>query len=547
MNSILKDFASRDPENVDFIAYCRKYIRLDNGKEYNPVGRPFMREIVEAYNFHPNITTEKGAQTGFSTLAIAHTLFRVDMKQNNIIYYLPTDAMCRTFGPTRFDPYISRSQYFSERLQGTDNAGLKQIGTHFLYLRGLVSKTGAISIPADEIIFDEVALIDPENMELAQDRISAPDSLGWQKYFSVALFPADGIDELFQQSDMRQWFVKCTGCNYESPVEKDFPQNFVKKNGDILLLCPRCGKPLDVANGRWVAEHPDRTERRGYRVPQLIIPGQKLLLIWNRWEKAKDKPSKRATFNRSVLALPDSGNMQPVGPQVLERIEQASDYYWQDTSDEITGIGIDMGDRAHIAIAAPYGTEGIRPLAFFEVDVEDLAELTQALEKKYNSGALVIDAMPYKTESKKVVRGLKIAKGYIQYFKGDQLKEGIEGEDDKAVNKVTVDRDESLDETTDLFAATPPLALLPKPRNEAEEQTLKTVKTHLMKLVKEKVGEESGDIAIHYKKKVENHFGMALNSARIAVQLAVGRSLKTGPMEYTTVQSRRTSTIKGAY
>lgn len=547
MGSILKDLAERQINgNIEFIEYCRKHIVLDTGIAYDPIGRPCMIEVVDAFCNHPYVVSEKGAQTGISTLAIGYSFHRGDIKKENIIYYLPTDAMCKTFKPTRFDPYVDRSPYLKERIQGTDNAGLMQIGTHFIYVRGLVSKTGAISIPADEIMFDEVALINPENMELAQDRISAPDSLGWQKYFSVALFPADGIDELYQDSDMRQWFIKC-GCRYQNPVEKDFPNNFVKKGDEVILACPKCGRALDVANGTWVAEHPDRIERRGYRIPQLIIPGQKLNNIWNRWETAKKKPSKRATFNRSVLALPDSGNMQPVSPEVLERIDKACDYYWQDYSDELTGIGIDMGDQAHVAIVAPNGPEGIRPLAFFQVDVEDLADLTQALESKYNAGALVVDAMPYKTESKRVVRGLKKAQGYIQYFKGDDLKEGTEGEGEKAVNKVSVDRDESLDDTTDLFAMNPPRASLPRPRTAEEEQILKNVKTHLLKLVKEKIGEEDGNTVIRYKKNVSNHFGMALNSARIALKLAIGQSVQTGPTEYTTVETKRYGKIKGAY
>lgn len=542
--SVLQEIVGRHDLNIEFIEYCRKHIVLDNGQHYDPVGRKCMEEIVADYMSHPHITIEKGAQTGFSTLAIAHTLYMTDIKRRNEIYYLPNDRMATTFGSTRFDPYIDRSPYLRERLRGTDQAGLKQIGTHFVYIKGLYSKTGAISIPADELKFDEVALIDPENMELAQDRISASD-LAWMRYFSVALFPGDGIDELYQQSDMRRWFVRC-GCGYESPLEDDFPENFVKRGNQVLIVCPRCGKPLDVENGRWIAERPD-ADTRGYRVPQLIIPGLKLSLIWNRWQKAKDKPSKRATFRRSVLAIPDSGNMQPVSPEAIERVEQASDYYWQDYAEEITGIGIDMGDRAHVAIVAPFQTDGMRCIAFFEVDVEDLLPLVEALEQNYNPGALVIDAMPYKTESKKVVRSLSKAKGYIQYFRGADLKEGVEGEDDRAVMKVTVDRDESLDETTDLFATEPPLALLPKARTPEEEQTLRMVKAHLMKLVREKVGDDDGDGPIRYKKNVENHFGMAINSARIALYLAIGRSLQLGPVEYTTVQPRSTRFKGGAF
>lgn len=528
-----------------FIDYCKNII-LDNGTVYDPYGRSFMHDIVKDYYTHPHITIEKGAQTGFSTLAIAHALHLADAYRRNVIYYLPTDVMAKTFGPTRFDPYIERSTYFKDKLTGTDQAGLKQINTHFVYIKGLVSKTGAISIPADVIMFDEVALIDPENMELAQDRITASD-LAWQRYFSVALFPADGIDELFEYSDMRKYLVKCLGCRRESPLEDDFPENFEEVDGKVKMVCPKCGKEINVQNGRWVAEKPDVIDRRGYRVPQLIVPGLKLDLLWTRWKKVRDKPSKRAIFNRSVLSKPDSGNLQPVSPEVLERIEQISDYYFQDSSDEITGIGIDMGDKAHIAIVAPYQGEGIRPIAFFELEVEELVEFVQELEKRYNCGALVIDAMPYKTESKKVVRSLAKAPGYIQYFKGNELREGTEGEDDKQVKKVTVDRDDSLDETTDLFATQPPLALLPKPRTSDEEKTIKTVRTHLLKLVKEKSGEDSGNVVIRYKKNTENHYGMALNSARIALYLAIGRRQQLGPVEYTTIERRAARFAKGGY
>lgn len=519
MGGILKDFAGkgRDRETIDFVQYCREHIVLDSEQAYDPMGRPFMEEIVSVYNSHPHIVIEKGAQTGFSTLAIAHVLYMVDLLKRNVIYYLPVDWLAKQFGETRFDPYIVRSSYLKSRLTGSDQPGLKEMDSHFLYIRGLKTKTGAISIPADEIVFDEVALIDPDNMALAQDRISAPESLGWQKYFSVALYEEDGIDELFQLSDMRKWIIKC-GCGRESIVEDEFPDCMVKKFEEVILVCINCGRPLDVGSGTWVPEHQDRSkDRLGYRVPQLIVPRVNLNLIWSRWEGVKNKPSKRAQFRRSVLALPDSGNMQPVSSDVLQRVEAASDYFFTDYSTRKTGVGIDMGDNAHVAVAEPY-EDGIRLLHFWEVDVEDLAALIHQIETKYSVGCLIIDAMPYKTESKKIVRSLKTAKGYIQYFSGSELKESTEGEGEREVRKITVDRDESLDETTDLFACTPPLALLPKPRSADEEATINNVKSHLKKLVKEEVG-EGEDKKIRYKKNVPNHFGMAINSARMAVDM----------------------------
>lgn len=525
---LVQDLVGTSQAGISFEEYCRRHIVLDDRSPYLVNSRAFMADIVEAIFSHPHVTITKGAQTGFSTLFLAHSFYMVDMQEANLIYYLPTDKMANRFGQTRFDPYVARSKYLNSRLLGTDQAGLKQIGTHFFYMLGLVSKTGAISIPADEVLFDEVALINRENMDLAQDRILA-SKLGWQRYFSTPIYEEDGIDELYRESDMHKWTVRCEGCGRESVPEEEFPDNIRddrRQGGPVFIYCLRCGKPLNVDNGRWIAEHPERV-LRGYRVPQLAIREARIDLIWDRWVKAQSKPNKVARVRRSALGIADSGNMQPIGSKVLKIVEAASDYYFQDRSEEPCGIGIDMGDRAHIAVLAPLG-EGFRIIAAWHVDVETLVERIPAWEAAYNVGCLIIDAMPYKTESKRVVRVLENAVGFIQYFKAN-YKESTEGEDEKEVRVIQVDRDESLDETTALFALNPPQALLFKPRDTEEEKTLDEIKRHLKKLVKEENMGVDGQKRISYKKNVENHFGMAINSARLALDfLSGGRKEKGG-------------------
>jgi hypothetical protein len=135
--------------------------------------------------------------------------------------------------------------------------------------------------------------------------------------------------------------------------------------------------------------------------------------------------------------------------------------------------------------------------------------------------------MPYKTESKRVVRILKKAHGFIQYFKAT-FRETTEGQDDKEVGVIQVDRDESLDDTTSHFAMNPPQALLFKPRTPEEEKTLDEIKRHLKKLVKEEISGPDGQKRIIYKKNVDNHFGMAINSARLALEYLDGTKRRSG-------------------
>lgn len=516
---LLKDLVGQSQNGLSFPEYCLKHIVLDDRTPYNVFNRAYMKEIVEAIFTHPHITITKGAQTGQSTLFLSHSFYMVDIHGANVIYYLPTDKMAVRFGQTRIDPYVERSEYLRSRMLGTDQAGLKQIGTHFFYMLGLMSKTGAISIPADEVLFDEVALINRENMDLAQDRILA-SKLGWQRYFSTPIYEEDGIDELYRESDMNKWVVTCEGCGRESIPEEEFPDNMRDdraKGGKVYLACLKCGAALNVDNGRWIAEHPERINQRGYRIPQLAIREARLDLVWDRWLKAQGKPEKIARVRRSALGIADSGNMQPISSKVLEIVEAAGDYYFQDRSDVQCAMGIDMGDRAHVAVAAPWG-DGFKVIAAYHIDVEDLLSFIPEWETAYNLSALVIDAMPYKTESKRVVRALRRATGYIQYFKSN-YKETTEGEDEKEVRVIQIDRDESLDEMTSCFGTNPPQALLFKPRDVKEEKTLDEVKRHLKKLVKEEIAGPDGQKKISYKKNTENHFGMAINSALIALML----------------------------
>lgn len=525
---LVNELVGQSQSGITFAEYCQRHIILDDRSPYLVNSRAFMPEIVDAIFSHPHVTVTKGAQTGFSTLFLAHSFYMVDLREANLIYYLPTDRMANRFGQTRFDPYVERSKYLKSRLLGTDQAGLKQIGTHFFYMLGLVSKTGAISIPADEVLFDEVALINRENMDLAQDRILA-SKLGWQRYFSTPIYEEDGIDELYRDSDMRKWTVTCESCGRESIPEEEFPDNIRdnrRQGGKVYISCVKCGKPLNVNNGHWIAEHPERI-LRGYRVPQLAIKEARIDLIWDRWTKAQGKPNKIARVRRSALGIADSGDMQPISSKTLEIVEAASDYYYQDSADVPCAIGIDMGDQAHLVIADRYRDEGMRILAAIHVDVESLLEMIPHLEEAYNVGCLIIDAMPYKTESKRIVRALTTATGFIQYFKSN-YKESTEGEDEKEVRVIQVDRDESLDETTSLFGTNPPEALLFKPRNVEEEKVLDELKRHLKKLVKEEGMGADGQKRISYKKNVENHFGMAINSARLALDFVTGVKRQKG-------------------
>lgn len=498
----------------DFLKYCERHIVLDNGQPYNPTSRPCMAEVVEQSFLHPHLAIEKGEQTGLSTLFIAYALFLCDQHRRNTIYFGPTDEWIKTFTPTRFDPVIERSEYLSGRLRGSDQVGLKQIGTNFLYLRGLRTKTNVVSVPADALLFDEVALLDKENMEVAEGRLSASE-IAWRRYFSAPLYEEDVIDEIFKASDQRAWMVKCIHCNHHQATEEHFPGNLVERAGAVFVACCNCGKALDVGRGEWVAQKPDRTkDRLGYRIPQLIMPGLNLRFAYDRVQEALRKPSKMAQVKRSVAGIPDSGNLQPINDAVIKRVSEVEPFHLHTRSEIPCFMGIDMGDICHIAIRQPVGNGRVRWVYFEEVRSEDLLGRAWSLEREFRVRGTIIDAMPYKPDSKKIVRALQTWAA-IHYFRGDDLKESSEGEDDREVRVVLSDREDSIDEMVDELIAEPPFALLPLPTDLDEENLLRSLHRQLKKLVRDEVVTHQGK-RLEYKHGVENHYGLAMTYARLA-------------------------------
>ena len=129
--------------------------------------------------------------------------------------------------------------------------------------------------------------------------------------------------------------------------------------------------------------------------------------------------------------------------------------------------------------------------------------------------ALCSDAMPEKSEAKRLARS--VSQGYICYYPhGGELKRGTETDSQGAVEKITTDRTDSLDET--VRGLSDGGIILPCLRHATDEDAhlIETFCEHLKKLKCRMVEGAGGVMRREYLKNVENHFGMALNYARLS-------------------------------
>lgn len=498
---------------------------LDNiymkSKRFSFAGHKYLEAIYK--DNHPYDVYLKAAQVGISTKVLLRALWISEQRATKSIYYFPTDTDVKDFSDDRVKPLIEDSPLLREKVKGVDNVGLKQMGASTLYFRGMFTKRAVKSVDADYIIKDELDEASPENQAFANDRVMHSD-LQWVTELSQPSIPGYGIDLSFEESDQRYFLLKCPHCGHYNNVVEQFPDCMMvsgKKDKKYYLGCFKCHKELDGQIGEYVPKFPHRTAKRGYQLSQLytsIIPqgfSSPIEKFYKEWHRAK-KVYQKKRIMISVVGLPYAGDNQPI---TENSIKPALGKHNMLDKHSFSYMGIDVGDTLHAVVGHIAGNGKL--VIHMIKEITDWKELDRMM---FQHGVMlcIIDAMPYKNSAKDFARRFP-GRVYIQYFKGDTLKTGFEGEDELAVPKVTTDRTESLDETTEMIRDGE--LIFP---DRSQYEIVELAITHCKMLIKDLVENNSGTKKFVYKKNVENHLGMAINSLRIAREISTHEICGTG-------------------
>ena len=518
---------------TDFVQFLTASIQADKRLYSFEQHRPLL-EIAQRLPDLKEVWILKGAQVGLSTLAVGWCLYLALAKGHSVGYALPTKVFARRFLKTRFRGAITGSALLKEAVKTTENIGLMTVaapgqegqpGASHLYMLGMENLTDAISIPLDALAFDEVDVLNQENMAWADDRIAA-STFRQKLYFSVGMNPGLGMDAGYQASSQRVWVVRCPACGKDDQVlEELFPECVRRVDSEWRRVCVSCGKPLDVQeSGRWVARRPDR-DVEGYRVPQLIIPGVSLDYIMGRWEQARRRRSLMAKFRSSTLAMPDAGERQRITAELLAGV--LSNYQTLERTEWAIG-GADVGDTCHVAFADIQGKRpGCQQLRFIRLEavpsdrmVQQMSDLITAM----NCRCFVIDAKPFRSEVRRLAR-LHPDVVVLQYFKSQGFGTGTETHEGVTYSTVSEEREDSLDAYCDLFDPERQGVLFPRYLGGKDFLDSEVAAHHLKGSQKvETLDARLGKSVPRFRKGVENHYFMACNNARKAlVLLAQGR------------------------
>lgn len=483
-------------------------------KPFSFDGHAPLKALYENFD-HPHIVVRKAAQLGVSTYSVARAIYAGERYGITTAYYFPTDTDVDDFVDDKFSAILKASPHIAHLLKytDTDNKGLKIFRNFAIYFRGVFSKRKVKSITVDFVIKDEVDEANQENLAFADDRMMH-SAYKWIVELSQPSVDDFGIDESFKKSDMNYWGVRCKFCRRWEFVDKTFPECLIQTKKTVYIGCSKCKRQLDMSQGQWVPEVTTHTDRKGYHLSHLIFNILEPSYLLDLYTKATSSIEKK-NFYISKLGLPySSKNSKPITLKVLNDAQRD---FPMISNPSHSYVGMDVGDKCHL-VFGHHDNGQLRVHWMQELPADDEAAIIKAMQKqKVVSG--VIDAMPYKTLSKNIAKAFN-GRVYIQYFKGDTLKTGMEGELDKAVKKITVNRTESLDDTVDRILEGHIVLPSLKMSTGKALDNYNEFRKHLQFLIKEPVEKANGTLEYEYKKGVPNHYGMALNSMRIASELA---------------------------
>lgn len=241
------------------------------------------RFLIDLYaDMHDDIVVRKSAQVGESVERIFKSIWCAKYLKANIIYVLPTKNVVDEFVAPKVNPIINSNPAVKALIK-SDSRSLKQIGDRFIYYSGAFSESAAIMKSADILILDELdRMKDMSIVGMFDSRLQA-STMGWRWRLSNPSQVGFGVDQLYNDSDQRHWFITCSHCGHYSFIDftseiyqvkdKDLHSHYVEQKLEIYA-CGECHKEIyddDRRNGKWVARYPSK-HRHGYWISQMMAP-----------------------------------------------------------------------------------------------------------------------------------------------------------------------------------------------------------------------------------------------------------------------------------
>lgn len=297
---------------------------------------------------------------------------------------------------------------------------------------------GAQSIDADVLVVDELDFQKPNVRQMWEERTEGSASLDIVYWIGYPSIPNYGIEELYESSDKRMWFIECGHCHKRQVLE--FPDN-VDMDKEIYI-CKFCKKELSDEmrrKGIWKITEPGR-DIHGYWINKLMAPWIPASKIIGRFKK--DTPKK---FYNYTLGLPYVSKETELSDAVIQKtmIEEEELALIRAQEDVRVLIGIDQGDIFHMLVAIA------TPTMIVVVAAEQLRN-EEGLKKRlefYKPDMVVMDMFPNRHTAKKLCKEYGLNKFFMAKERNwtETSKARNYWNLNRATSEVGLERTESID------------------------------------------------------------------------------------------------------
>lgn len=361
-----------------------KGIVSEKGEPLDFYDHPFLLDILTDWT--ARMVVKACSQVGKSVTFTLKTLFAIKFFKFNVIYTFPTDSDVSAFVSSKVNKIIQANHTEFAGMK-TDNIERKEFNDRFIFFKGTVSKTTAISDSADLLVHDEASRSDQPTLETFKSRTKdSPYKGRW--LFSNPTTEKDALDQEWQKSDQKEWNITCPHCKEEGQLIFPDSINFDTKE----YQCRFCQGHISDDNrrkGRWVDQ--DGIPWSGKLNPRYKISGWHIShLIATKITAAEiieDSQGDQEYFHNFVLGEPyNPGDLSVSRSTILDiwtpKSIQTGNYY----------IGVDVGNIKHYTIWSDAGIVKVGKFTNWQ-DLDDMIAF-------YKPVCGVIDAMPDNTMSK---------------------------------------------------------------------------------------------------------------------------------------------------
>ena len=380
-----------------------------DGKAFTFERHEYLREPYA--DGHPHQVHLKAAQMGLTSLAMLRVIYSMRYRDfAGVLYLFPSRADVTDFSKGRIDPLIlGNPDTIDKWIRDTDAANIKKIWNAFLYLRGMRSRTGLKSVPADFVIFDELDEAPQNAVDMAMERLSHSEYKEILKLSNPTL-PDYGIDKAFQETDQRYWLLKCEKCGEYTCLEDSFPDCLRTVGDKVIRACHKCEAELNPSIGEWVPKKPGVEDKRGYHFSQLfshyVSPGDIL-------HQFRTTSNMTDFYNLKIgIAHVEAENRLTV----QEVLSLCGDQGMASEDEGPCSMGVDQGKDLHVVIGKKHH-EKAGKLVHIGI-YKDWEELDR-LMKNFNINSCVVDALP-ETRNARAFAERHKDKVYLNYYNEHQ-------------------------------------------------------------------------------------------------------------------------------